>query len=93
MSINESIIEDAAPEGFEVLEHVVGHGPNLALDEPAESKGSLGMVLWSGGHVKPIIKSNIFSAVIIDRLRRDAAGATLRVMHATSPRVSMQTTQ
>ena len=45
LSHYKSIIEDAAPEGFEELGYVVGHGPNLAPDEPAESKRSLGILL------------------------------------------------
>jgi type I restriction enzyme R subunit len=36
MSVNESIIEDAALEWFGELGYAVGHGPQLAPSEAAE---------------------------------------------------------
>ena len=35
MSLNESIVEDAALEWFGELGYAVGHGPHLAPGEPA----------------------------------------------------------
>lgn len=34
MSLNESIVEDAALEWFGELGYAIGHGPNIAPDEP-----------------------------------------------------------
>ena len=39
MSLNESIVEDAALEWFGELGYAVGHGPQLAPDEPAAERG------------------------------------------------------
>ena len=38
MSLNESIVEDAAPEWFGDVGHVVGHGLQLALGVPAAER-------------------------------------------------------
>ena len=35
MSLNESIVEDAALEWFRYLGYAIGHGPHLAPGEPA----------------------------------------------------------
>ena len=46
MSLNESIVEDAALEWFEELGYAVGHGPQLAPGEYAE--GTLTPTLSQG---------------------------------------------
>ncbi len=46
MSLNESIVEDAALEWFGELGYAVGHGPHLAPGEPAAERDSFfGVVL------------------------------------------------
>ncbi len=56
MSLNESIVEDAALEWFGALGYAVGHGPHLAPGEPAaepacvlhaDRRGSFGEVVQS----------------------------------------------
>ena len=44
MSLNESIVEDAALEGFGELGYAVGHGPHLAPGEPAAERDSFSEV-------------------------------------------------
>ncbi len=41
MSLNESIVEDAALEWFGELGYAVGHGPHLAPGEPAAERINL----------------------------------------------------
>lgn len=48
MSINESIIEDAALTSFGELGYAVGHGPHMAPGEPAAEWGSFGEVALVG---------------------------------------------
>lgn len=48
MSLNESIIEDAALEWFSELGYAVGHGPQLAPGEPAAERESFGEVVLAG---------------------------------------------
>ena len=48
MSLNESIVEDAALEWFGELGYVVGHGPQLAPGEPAAERQSFGEVVLVG---------------------------------------------
>jgi type I restriction enzyme R subunit len=45
MSLNESIVEDAALECFGELGYAVGHGPHLAPGEPAAERDSFGEVV------------------------------------------------
>jgi len=45
MSLNESIVEDAALTGFGELGYAVGHGPQLAPGEPAAERDSFGAVV------------------------------------------------
>ena len=42
MSLNESIVEDAALEWFGEQGHAVGHAPQLALGEPAAERDGFG---------------------------------------------------
>jgi len=48
MTINESIVEDAALEWFGELGYAVGHGPHIAPDEPAAERASFGEVVLVG---------------------------------------------
>ena len=48
MTLNESIVEDAALEWFGELGYVVGHGPHLAPGEPAAERDSFGEVVLVG---------------------------------------------
>ena len=48
MSLNESIVEDAALEWFGELGYTVGHGPHLAPGEPAAERDSFGEVVLVG---------------------------------------------
>jgi type I restriction enzyme R subunit len=45
MSLNESIVEDAALTWFGELGYAVGHGPHLAPGEPAAERDSFGEVV------------------------------------------------
>jgi type I restriction enzyme R subunit len=42
MSLNESIVEEAALEWFGELGYAVGHGPHLVPGEPAAERDSFG---------------------------------------------------
>ena len=48
MSLNESIVEDAALTGFAELGYAVGHGPKLAAGEPAAERNTFGEVVLVG---------------------------------------------
>ena len=48
MSLNESIVEDAALEWFAELGYAVGHGPHLAPGEPAAERDSFSEVVLVG---------------------------------------------
>ena len=48
MSLNESIVEDAALEWFGELGYAVGHGPHLAPGEPSAEPDSFGEVVLVG---------------------------------------------
>ena len=48
MSLNESIVEDAALAWFGELGYAVGHGPQLAPGEPAAERDSFGEVVLVG---------------------------------------------
>jgi type I restriction enzyme R subunit len=48
MSLNESIVEDAALEWFGEFGYAVGHGPQLAPGEPAAERESFGEVVLVG---------------------------------------------
>jgi len=45
MSLNESIVEDAALTWFAELGYAVGHGPKIAPGEPAAERDSFGEVV------------------------------------------------
>ena len=48
MSLNESIVEDAALEWFGELGYAIGHGPHLAPGEPAAERDSFSEVVLVG---------------------------------------------
>ena len=48
MSLNESIVEDAALEWFGELGYAIGHGPQLAPGEAAAERDSFGEVVLVG---------------------------------------------
>ena len=48
MSLNEAIVEDAALTWFGELGYAVGHGPQLAPDEPAAERDGFGDVVLVG---------------------------------------------
>ncbi len=48
MSLNESIVEDAALEWFGELGYADGHGPHLAPGEPAAERDSFSEVVLVG---------------------------------------------
>ncbi len=48
MSLNESIVEDAALEWFRELSYAVGHGPHLAPGEPSAERDLFGEVVLVG---------------------------------------------
>ena len=48
MTLNESIVEDAALEWFGELGYAVGHGPQLAPGEPAAERDSFSEVVLVG---------------------------------------------
>ena len=48
MSLNESIVEDAAFEWFGELSYAFGHGPHLAPGEPAAERDSFSEVVLVG---------------------------------------------
>jgi type I restriction enzyme R subunit len=58
MSLNESIVEDAALEWFGELGYAVGHGPHLAPGEPAAERDSFGEVVLVGRFREAIRRLN-----------------------------------
>ena len=48
MSLNESIVEKAALEWFNILGYSIGHGPQLAPGERAAERNSFGDVVLAG---------------------------------------------
>ncbi len=48
MSLNESIVEEAALEWFGELGYAVRHGPHLAPGEPAAERDSFSEVVLAG---------------------------------------------
>ena len=48
MTLNESIVEDAALEWLGEMGYTIGHGPHLAPGEPAAERDSFGDVVLVG---------------------------------------------
>ncbi len=76
MSLNESIVEDAALEWFGELGYAVGHGPHFAPGEPAAERESFGEVVLVGRLREAIRRLNIS---IPEEAREDALRKVLRV--------------
>ena len=76
MSLNESIVEDAALEWFGELGYAIGHGPHLAPGEPAAERDSFGEVVLVGRLREAIRRLN---GSIPEEAREDALRKVLRV--------------
>jgi type I restriction enzyme R subunit len=76
MSLNESIVEEAALEWFGELGYAVGHGPHLAPGEPAAERNSFSEVVLVG-RLRAAIRRLNFS--IPEEAREEALRKVLRV--------------
>ena len=76
MSLNESIVEDAALEWFGELGYALGHGPHLAPGEPAAERDSFSEVVLVG-RLREAIRQLNFS--IPEEAREEALRKVLRV--------------
>ena len=76
MSLNESIVEDAALEWFGELGYAVGHGPQLAPGEPAAERDSFSEVVLVGRLREAIRRLN---PAIPEEAREEALRKALRV--------------
>lgn len=76
MSLNESIVEDAALEWFGELGYAVGHGPHLAPGEPAAERDSFSEVVLVGRLRAAIRRLN---PAIPEEAREEALRKVLRV--------------
>ena len=82
MSLNESIVEDAALEWFGELGYAVGHGPHLAPGEPAAERDSFGEVVLVGRLREAIRRLN---PAIPEEAREEALRKVLRVGTPRAP--------
>jgi type I restriction enzyme R subunit len=76
MSLNESIVEEAALEWFGELGYAVGHGPQLAPGEPAAERDSFSEVVLVGRLREAIRRLN---PAIPEEAREEALRKVLRV--------------
>jgi type I restriction enzyme R subunit len=76
MSLNESIVEDAALEWFGELGYTLGHGPHLAPGEPAAERDAFSEVVLVG-RLREAIRQLNFS--IPEEAREEALRKVLRV--------------
>ncbi len=76
VSLNESIVEDAALEWFGELGYKVGHGPHLAPGEPAAERDSFSEVVLVGRLREAIRRLN---PAIPEEAREEALRKVLRV--------------
>ncbi|BBP05156.1 hypothetical protein TPL01_10370 [Sulfuriferula plumbiphila] len=76
MSLNESIVEDAALSWFGELGYAIGHGPLMAPGEPAAERDSFGDVVLAGRLREAIRRLN---PAIPEEAREDALRKVLRV--------------
>ena len=76
MTLNESIVEDAALEWFGELGYAVGHGPHLAPGEPAAERDSFSEVVLVGRLREAILRLN---PAIPEEAREEALRKVLRV--------------
>jgi hypothetical protein len=68
MSLNESIVEDAALEWFGELGYAVGHGPQLAPGEPAVERDSFGEVVLVGRLREAILRDTLLPKLLSGEL-------------------------
>jgi len=80
MTLNESIVEDAALEWFGELGYAVRHGPNLAPGEPAAERDSFSEVVLLGRLREAIRRLN---PAIPEEAREEALRKVLRVGTST----------
>ena len=76
MSLNESIVEDAALGWFGELGYAVGHGPQMAPGEPTAERDSFGEVVLAGRLRKAIRRLN---PAIPEEAQEEALRKVLRV--------------
>jgi type I restriction enzyme, R subunit len=76
VSLNESIVEDAALEWFAELDYAVGHGPHLAPGEPAAERASFSEVVLVGRLREAIRRLNVS---VPEEAREEALRKVLRV--------------
>jgi type I restriction enzyme R subunit len=76
MSLNESIVEDAALEWFGELGYAIGHGPHIAPAEPAAERDSFGEVVLVE-RLRSALRS--LNPAIPEDAREDALRKVLRV--------------
>lgn len=76
MSLNESIVEDAALEWFGELGYAIGHGPHLAPGEPAAERAGFGDVVLVERLRSALWRLN---STIPDEAREEALRKVLRV--------------
>jgi hypothetical protein len=76
MSLNESVVEDAALAWFGDLGYGIGHGLELAPGEPAAERDSFGEVVLLGRLCETIRRLN---PAISEEAREDALRKVLRV--------------
>ena len=76
MSLNESIVEEAALEWFKELGYAIGHGPHLAPGEPAAEREGFGDVVLVGRLREAILRLN---PTIPEEAREEALRKVLRV--------------
>jgi type I restriction enzyme R subunit len=77
MSLNESIVEDAALTWFGELGYAVGHGPQLAPGEPAAERDSFGEVVLARRLREALFRIN---PAIPEDAREEALRKVLRVI-------------
>ncbi|MEY5015189.1 MAG: hypothetical protein RIS92_1547 [Verrucomicrobiota bacterium] len=83
MSLNESIVEDAALEWFGELGYAVGHGPHLAPGEPAAERDSFGEVVQVGRLREALRRVN--PAIPEEARATVAKSATVQIERRPSP--------
>jgi type I restriction enzyme, R subunit len=92
MSLNESIVEEAALEWFGELGYAVGHGPQLAPGEAAAERESFGEVVLVGRlreairRLNPAIPQSRTLATLRDTLLTKLLSGELSVAEAKTSR-------
>lgn len=80
MSLNESVVEDAAISWFAQIGYTVGHGPNLAPGEPGAERSSFADVILTGRRQDAIHRLN---PLIPQEAQEDALRKVLRLEAST----------